>query len=149
MENSGRILSNTSDMGNERNDTGGNRMGKNSNGGNVRSNRYDGFFYNLSPLCNSNMATIKIGWTLFNLLGWPSFIIVAFSWVCRTLQIPTDFQLPERYTDAVAILGIVFIFIKILTAIEIWWEKRIANKERTFMLNEKIKAANSKSTKHK
>ena len=147
MENSGNIFSNTSDMGNERNDTGVERMGKKGDGGDVYNNRSNYFFYNLSPLYDSNMATIKIGWALFNLLGWPSFMLVVFAWICRLLQIPTDFQLPERYTDTVAILGIVFIVVKILTAIENWWGKRIANRDRLFMLNEKIKEANRKSKK--
>lgn len=147
MENFGRILSNTSDMGNERNDTGSERMGKNSDGGNVSGNRNNDFFYNLSPLYNSNMATIKIGWALFNLLGWPSFILVFVSSVFSMLDIPTDIQFPPAYKDTVAVLGIIFAIVKILTALENWWEKRIANRERLFLLNEKIKAANHKSTK--
>jgi len=137
MDNFGNIFSDTFDMGSKSSDVRA-KYQRNQNSDNaVHSGRSSNIDYNLYTLfkqAKEKMATVKIGWILFNILGWPTAIFTFLSALFGDIVLG-DIGEPAR--SIVIILGIVFIVVKILISYEHWREKHIANQEKEFELQRK------------
>lgn len=88
------------------------------------------------------MATIKMGWILYNLLGWPpaiaSLLSVTLSWIGVGDIVLGEIARP--YKDIILIVGIIFLLTKVAIGIEVWVERRISNKRRAFELKKEMES---------
>jgi hypothetical protein len=137
MDNFGSIFSDKVNMGNQSSNIRHEHKREDSSNGTVYSRRSSSFLHYLFTLlkqAKEEMTTIKVGWILFNLLGWPTAILTLASALFGDIVLG---EIAEPYKSIVIILGLVFLIVKILIAYEAWQEKHISNKEREFDLLQK------------
>jgi len=131
MDQYGTVFRDKVDMGNQGSNNGSVNKRKEHNGNNVSDKRFNSFSEYLYAFNKSEMATAKVVWWLFNLLGWPSAILTLSSAIFGDIMLG---EISEPYKSVVLVLGIIFLVVKILIAIEHYREKRILNREREFEL---------------
>lgn len=74
------------------------------------------------------MAEAKLGWILFQLLGWPIAITALFA------NIP-PLTVEEPYKWIMATFGVLFMVVNFLRAREKWRREKMDNDDREFDLN--------------
>lgn len=130
----GNIFSDTVDMGDKSSHI-RTEYKRSQSGGNViqggRNSSIPNNLYALFKQAKKEMATVKIGWFLFNFLGWPTAIITFLSAIFGDVVLG---DIGEPYKSIVIVLGIFFLIVKILISYEHWREKHINNSEREWEL---------------
>ncbi len=137
MDNFGSIFSDKVNMGNQSLNVRDEHKRENNSNHAVYSRRNISilnYLFTLFKQAKEQMATVKIGWILFNILGWPTAILTFLSAIFGDIVLG---DITEPYRSIIIVLGIVFIIVKILIAYEGWREKHIANEEREFELQRK------------
>ncbi len=137
MDNFGSIFSDKVNMGNQSLNVRDEHKRENNSNHAVYSRRNSStlnYLFTLFKQAKEQMATVKIGWILFNILGWPTAILTFLSAIFGDIVLG---DITEPYRSIIIVLGIVFIIVKILIAYEGWREKHIANEEREFELQRK------------
>lgn len=134
MDSFGNIFSDTLDMGNKSSHIRTEHKRDKSSSNIISDRRSSDFLNNLYALFKQykeQMATVKIGWFLFNLLGWPTAILTFLSAIFGDIVLG---DISEPYKSIVIVLGIFFLIVKILISYEHWREKHINNSEREWEL---------------
>jgi len=101
-------------------------VGKN----NFYRTRNHNFMYYLFTVCKKDMAEAKIGWILFQLLGWP---VTIFSFLADVPGI----NIGEPYRTIMALFGIVFMCMNVLRAREKWRKEKMENDDKQKEINRK------------
>src|SRR5262245_1070748 len=122
MDNFGSIFSNTTNMGNEGRNIRYQWERKKSDGSSVSDKFSSSFIYHIYPFNTWKMATAKVVWYLFNLLGWPSAIYLLYASCIGFFKgILGDIkfvEIGEPFKTVVLILGLIFLVVKILILLE-------------------------------
>jgi len=80
------------------------------------------------PDNQKKMATVKIGWIFFQLLGWPITFLSLSEKFALWIDVPAAaFHLQEPYQSVISVLAIIFLITMILRNFEIWRKAHISN----------------------
>lgn len=150
MDNFGSIFSDTVGMGDKSSNRRDNHKSENRSFSDVYGRRDSGSDNNdyaiHAPSLNTlyknlvqKMATVKIGWLLFNLLGYPAAFIAIFASFFGDTFIET---VPEPYKTIVILLGVIFLIIKIGILGEHLWERHLNNLRKSEELKRFMQSKN-------
>lgn len=142
MDNFGSIFSDKMGMGDKSSDIRSEYKREGSRTDTIHSRFGGSSISDLFTLFNrqKKMATIKIGWVLYNLLGWPPAILSFLSALFSTTKFGDIIlgEIARPYKDIILIVGIIFLLTKVAHGIEKWISHRIDNKRKAFELKKEV-----------